>query len=86
MKFSYQCLSKNRLLGVGEFFVAAVVAAIVDEFLGGGDVVLRGFPRVRFLAEEEAGTVQVNAARCSRAWQFGRLRLDRRVMAFPAPA
>lgn len=30
-------LSENRLLGVGEFFVAAVVAAGVDEFLGGGE-------------------------------------------------
>jgi len=41
----------NGALGVGEFFVAAVIAAVVDEFLGGGQVVLRGFPRVRCLAK-----------------------------------
>ena len=38
----------------------AVVAAVVDEFLGGGEVGLRRFTRVRFLAEEEAGTVEVD--------------------------
>lgn len=34
------------LLGVGEFFVAAVVAAGVDEFLGGGEIGGGGFPRI----------------------------------------
>lgn len=42
IKHSHQLLSENRLLGVGEFFVAAVVAAIVDEFLGGGEIGLQG--------------------------------------------
>jgi hypothetical protein len=46
--------------GVREFFVAAMVAAVVDKFLGGGEVVLRGFPRVRFLSEEEASAVKVD--------------------------
>jgi hypothetical protein len=32
--------------GAYEFLVAAVVPAIVDEFLGGGELVLRGFPRI----------------------------------------
>jgi hypothetical protein len=53
--------------------VAAVVAAGVDEFLGGGEVVgwsaigdefsilvLALFPRVSFLTEEEAGAVEVD--------------------------
>jgi hypothetical protein len=48
-------LAENGALGVGEFFVAVVVAAVVDEFLGGGEVGLRGFPRVRLLAEERRG-------------------------------
>jgi len=38
---------EDGALGVGEFFVAAVVATVIDECLGGGEVVLRGFPRVR---------------------------------------
>jgi hypothetical protein len=41
----------------------AVVATVVDEFFGGGEVGLRGFPRVRFLAEEEAGAVKVDISR-----------------------
>lgn len=48
------------MLRVGEFLVPAVVAALVDEFPGGGEIVLRRFPRVRVLAEEEAGAVQVD--------------------------
>ena len=47
-------------LGGGEFLVAAVVAAVFDEFLGGGEVDLWGLPRVTFLAEQEAGAVKVN--------------------------
>ncbi len=39
-------LVKNGFLGVGEFFVAAVVAAIVDEFLGGGEIGGGGIPRI----------------------------------------
>lgn len=50
------------MLGVGEFFVAAMVAAVVNEFLGVGEVVLQGFPRVRYLAEEQAGAVRGNDA------------------------
>ncbi len=38
-------LAEDRPLGVGEFFVAAVVAAVVDEFLGGDEIVLGRFPR-----------------------------------------
>src|SRR5687768_11581327 len=53
-------LTQDGLLSVGEFFVAAVVAAVADEFLGGGEIVMRGFPRVRFLAEKEAGAVEVD--------------------------
>ena len=48
-------LTEHGFFGVGEFRVAAMVAAIVDEFLGGGQIVLGRFPRVRFRAEEEAG-------------------------------
>jgi hypothetical protein len=40
--------TEDGLLGVGEFLVAAVVAAIGDEFPGGREIVLREFPRVRF--------------------------------------
>lgn len=54
---------QDGAFGVGEFFVSAVVAAVVDEFLGGGEVGLRGFQRVGFLAEEEAGTVEADRIR-----------------------
>ncbi|MDZ4341551.1 MAG: hypothetical protein U1E51_03835 [Candidatus Binatia bacterium] len=53
--------TEDGALGVGEFLLAAVIAAVVDEFLGGRKVVLRGFSRERFLAEKEAGTLKVNA-------------------------
>ncbi|MEK7692141.1 MAG: hypothetical protein AAB425_14090, partial [Bdellovibrionota bacterium] len=43
--------TKNGALCVGEFFIAAVVTALIDELLGGSEVTLRGFPRVRLLAE-----------------------------------
>jgi hypothetical protein len=36
----------DGVLGVGEFFVAAMVAAVVDEFLGRGEVLLWRLPRV----------------------------------------
>jgi len=51
---------ENGLLGVGKLFVAAMVAAFINEFLGSGEIVLGRFPRVRFLAEEEAGAVEVD--------------------------
>ena len=49
------------MLGIREFLVAAVVAAGIDEFLGGGEIGLRADPflRIFFLAEEEAGAVEV---------------------------
>jgi hypothetical protein len=37
-----------------------VIAAVVDEFLSGGEVGLRGLSRVRFFAKEESGAVKVN--------------------------
>jgi hypothetical protein len=52
--------SQDGCFGVGEIFVAAVVAAIVDEFLGGGKVGSGGIPRILGFAEEEAGSVKVN--------------------------
>jgi hypothetical protein len=61
MRIPVLLFTKDGLLGVGKFLVAAVVAAIVDDFLGGGEIVLGRFPRVRFLAEEEAGAVKVDA-------------------------
>jgi hypothetical protein len=51
---------ENRTLGVSEFFVAAVIAAGVDEFLGSGEIILRGFPRVSSLAKEEASAIEVD--------------------------
>jgi len=39
-----------------------MIAAVVDEFLGVGEVVLRGFPWVRILTEEEAGAVEMDIA------------------------
>ncbi len=42
-------LRQEGCLGIGEFFVAAVVAAGVDERLGGGEVGGGGFPRIRRL-------------------------------------
>jgi hypothetical protein len=47
-------ISKNGALGVGEFLVAAVVAAVVDEFLGGGEVSRRGLPLGWNLAKRQA--------------------------------
>ena len=47
------------MLGVGEFLVAAVVAAGVDEFRGGGEVGGGGGPRILCFAEEKAGAVEV---------------------------
>ncbi len=44
MRASRGLAVKDGGLGVGEFLVAAVVAAIVDEFLSGGEVV---FPTAR---------------------------------------
>src|SRR5262245_56073851 len=43
---SPQRLSENRLLGVGEFFVAAVVAASVDQLFGGSQICFRRLPRI----------------------------------------
>jgi hypothetical protein len=53
-------LSENCFFGISEFFVAAVVAAIVDEFFGSSKIVLRRFPWIRFPSEEEAGAVEVD--------------------------
>ena len=36
--------AEDGMFGVGEFFVAAVVAAGVDQFLGGGEIGLRTNP------------------------------------------
>ena len=36
-------MTADGALSVGELFVAAVVAAFVDEFLGGGEVLQRDF-------------------------------------------
>ena len=48
--------AENGAFGVGEFLVAAVVAAVVAECLGGGEVGRQGRPRGRVLAEaQEAG-------------------------------
>src|ERR1039458_5372755 len=60
--------SEDGALGIGEFFVAAMVAAVVDEFLGSGEIVLRRFPRVRFLTEEEAGAVKVDVGQREFHW------------------
>jgi len=46
--------AKDRALGVGEFLVAAVVAASVDELLGGGEISLRRLPRILLLTEHRA--------------------------------
>jgi hypothetical protein len=53
---------QDRRFGVGEFFVAAVVAAFVDEFLGGGEVSGGGVPGIVSLAEEESGAVEMNVS------------------------
>jgi hypothetical protein len=37
---------QDRAFGVGEFFVASVVAAIVDQLLGGSQVGFGRFPRI----------------------------------------
>ena len=55
------CLfTKDGALSVGKFFITAMVTTFVNEFLGGGEVVLRGFPRVRLLAKEKASAVEVD--------------------------
>ena len=54
--------SEDGGFGVGEFIVAAMVAAFVDQLLSGGEVGVGGVPRIRRLAEEEAGAVQVEFA------------------------
>src|SRR5205085_11010687 len=53
---------KDRGFGVGEFLVAALVAAFVDEFLGSSEIGLRANPflRIFLLAAEEAGAVEVD--------------------------
>jgi len=53
-------LQKDRMLGIGEFFAATVIATVACESLGSDQVVLRGFLQVRFLAEEEASAVKVD--------------------------
>jgi hypothetical protein len=60
VKQNRQLSTEDSALGVGEFFVTAVVAAIVNEFLGGGEIILRRFPRVKFLAKEKACAVEVD--------------------------
>ena len=45
--------TKDGAFGVGEFLVAAVVAAGVDEFLGGGEIVLGRLPRILFIPRSE---------------------------------
>jgi hypothetical protein len=47
-------------MGAGLKSPTVDVAAVVDEFLGGGEVVLRGFQRVRLGAEDEAGAMEVD--------------------------
>ena len=66
--------TENGACGVSVVFSAAVVAAVVDEFLGGGEVGLRGLPRVRLLAEEEAGAVEVFGVPASASWACDELR------------
>jgi hypothetical protein len=58
--FGGRFFTKDGELGVGKFFIAAVVAAIGNEFLNGDKVVLWGFLRIRFLVEEEAGWVEMD--------------------------
>jgi hypothetical protein len=53
-------LTEDGAFGIGEFFVAAVVAAGVDEGFGGGEVGGGGFPGILRLAEEEAGAVEAD--------------------------
>src|SRR5438445_6036993 len=62
MGMGLSLFSENGALRFSQFFVAAVVTARVDEFLGGGEVVLRTKPsfRIFLLAEEEAGAMEVD--------------------------
>ena len=57
---SFRAFFRRR---VGEFLVAPVAAASVDEFLGGGEASLGRFPRERLLAEEKTGAVQLDGGR-----------------------
>ena len=57
---SFALNSEDGALGISEFFVAAVVAALVDEFLGRGKVILWGFPWISFFAEEQTSAVKVD--------------------------
>ncbi len=45
-------MTEDGALGVGEFFIAEMVAAVVDEFLSGSEGVRQGFPRESFLAKK----------------------------------
>jgi hypothetical protein len=51
-------MPQYRLLGIGEFIIPTVVAAGVAELLGGGEIGVGRFPRIKLLADEEAGAVE----------------------------
>ena len=55
--------TQNRALGVGEFLATALVAALFNELLGSGKVVLRRLPGVVLLTEKEAGAVEVDVGK-----------------------
>ena len=61
--------TKYRALRVGEFFVAAVLAAVVDNPFGGGELVVRRFARVGFVAEEEAARDIGGCRPATAAWE-----------------
>ena len=46
-----QLQTEDGALGIGEFFVAAVVSTLVDEFLGGGEIGGGRFPWILFFAD-----------------------------------
>ena len=54
--------AEDHGFGVGELLGRTVIATGVDELLGIGEVGGGGVPRIRRLAEEEAGAVQVEFA------------------------
>src|SRR4051812_19060950 len=55
-------------LGIGEFFVAAVVAAGVDELLGFGEIGGGRLPRIFGFAKEEPSAVEVNVGQEEPHW------------------
>jgi hypothetical protein len=60
--FSFWALlqAEDRFLVEASSWSRAAATAVVGEFRGGSEVVLRGFPCVRFLAEEEGDAVRVD--------------------------